>query len=95
MLLSFGIAPLYFLSIVGYSTKADLMKGLSEQNEVSICPTAEVTEIPKGFTVQLSLSHCAELTPAARRGEGKLVVYSKPDKASDGTNIHGFKPLCT
>lgn len=69
------------------------MKGLSDKNEVVICPTAWVAGVPDVNPMKMTLSHCAEFSLAALEGNGKIVVYTKPVTDSDGTNFHCFKSL--
>lgn len=66
------------------------MKGLSEKDEQVICPTANVAGNFDGNPVKMTVSHCAELPPAALEGHGQIVVYSKPHTGSEGTDFELF-----
>ncbi|XP_041466413.1 uncharacterized protein LOC121416947 [Lytechinus variegatus] len=59
------------------------MAGVSETDEVAICPTVNVGGSFEGVPVEMTLSHCAELSQAALEGKGKVVVYHKSEKGSD------------
>lgn len=69
------------------------MKGLSEKDEVAICPTVHVAGNFDGKPVKITLSHCAELSAAALEGNATVFIYAKPDTTSEGTNCHCFTLL--
>ncbi|XP_063956826.1 uncharacterized protein LOC129262945 [Lytechinus pictus] len=73
---------------IGISS-ADLMEGVSETDDVAICPTVNVGGNFEGSPVEMILSHCAELSQAALEGKGKVVVYHKSEKGSDHTEGGG------
>nr|XP_054756888.1 uncharacterized protein LOC129262945 [Lytechinus pictus] len=65
------------------------MEGVSETDDVAICPTVNVGGNFEGSPVEMILSHCAELSQAALEGKGKVVVYHKSEKGSDHTEGGG------
>ncbi|XP_030849670.1 netrin receptor UNC5B-like [Strongylocentrotus purpuratus] len=69
----------------------ELPEEFTSKDEVSLCPSVRC--FPSGLTfrdpVQLTLTHCAELTEQILSGEGELLLYTREDsqRGSGDQNI--------